>query len=748
MSTEFSFDSPDFEFDFEKEINKIAPEPAAPLYIEVSLDGQTQVIMDSSSAYPAGIELSNLLSDYAVLKGGMSGRLEEIKTINAEIEELRRSVTAQIRLLDEKKQDIEASLFDARRKQRELERQIQSAENRLRQALENERIKKEYQDSSVAFDKLTAGFRWREFALQHQIEGAKHLATAKRAILGDKMGLGKTLTSLIACDMLQAQKILVVVPDDVVSNFVREIQHWAPHRSVIMLGKQTKLARNMAIDLMRSLDSFIVVINYSAWRKDSSLLDRLVSLRFDTVIMDEAHTIKETTTNAYKGCAQLVLAENSCPKCRGAIQKIHKSKDTITRLEEINIYNSSRDYWACIGKATPSPTVMDDAIASAIMSSGCGWNEIVDILAENSREFGDLRSVRNVFPMTGTPILNKPTDLFSMLSLVDPVHYSDKNRFNRTYCIQDSAGKWMFQYGGLDRLVKNLSGKYIARDRKTAGVTLPKQDIVVHSIEMDSTIYPGQAKVIKDLSRHAMVILSNGAKLPILYTIALITRKRQANVWPAGIELKDENGVVVFSVGDEIKESIKLDRICGKAESGLPGDYEGLIPDLTGNGDLTNGERIVVFSQFKTPLAELESRIKDAGISVVRFDGDTPEDIRNQVKVDFDRKYCDQIGYEPKWQVVLANYKTGGVGLNFTAATQMIILDEEWNPGKQEQAFNRIDRIGQTEETTVHILRLEKTIDNWMADLIDSKRDMIEGFETKIDLQASLLKAMQEGEMD
>lgn len=234
MSTEFNFDSPDFEFDFEKEINEIASEPAAPIYIEVPLDGQTQVIMDSSSAYSPGIELSNLLSDYAILKDGMSGRLEEIKAINIEIEELRRSVTAQIRLLDIKKQDIETSLFDARRKQRELERQIQSAENRLRQALENERIKKEYQDSSVAFDKLTAGFRWREFALQHQIEGAKHLATAKRAILGDKMGLGKTLTSLIACDMLQAQKILVVVPDDVVSNFVREIQHWAPHPDDIM----------------------------------------------------------------------------------------------------------------------------------------------------------------------------------------------------------------------------------------------------------------------------------------------------------------------------------------------------------------------------------------------------------------------------------------------------------------------------------------------------------------------------------
>ena len=94
---------------------------------------------------------------------------------------------------------------------------------------------------------------------------------------------------------------------------------------------------------------------------------------------------------------------------------------------------------------------------------------------------------------------------------------------------------------------------------------------------------------------------------------------------------------------------------------------------------------------------------------------------------------------------MLCNYKTGGVGLNFTGATQMIILDEEWNAGKSDQAFNRIDRIGQTEETTVHILRLEKTIDEWMAKLIESKRDMVEGFENKADLQAELLKALQEG---
>ena len=152
-----------------------------------------------------------------------------------------------------------------------------------------------------------------------------------------------------------------------------------------------------------------------------------------------------------------------------------------------------------------------------------------------------------------------------------------------------------------------------------------------------------------------------------------------------------------------------------------------------------------MFSQFKGPLKELERRMNNAGISCVRFDGDTPEDLRNEVKRDFDRKYAEEIDY--KWQVVLCNYKTGGVGLNFTAATQMIIIDEEWNVGKNEQAYARIDRMGQTEETTVHILRLSNTVDSWMAALIENKRNMVEGFESSAEMQAELFRKMQNGEI-
>lgn len=716
--------------------------------IRVPLDGDMITIQSSSLAFPHGETINSLHEEISIYTANMQARRNRLLEIANEIEQLKKGIATRIQELSEERIKIDESLFDERRRKRELERQLGIAEALLRQALDTEKMRARLKQDSAKFDKLTMGAYWREFAFEHQIEGAKMIASGERVVLADKMGLGKTLTSLIACDMMQSKKILIVAPDDVASNFMRECAQWAPHRTIVMMARQPKGARNMALALLKDLSEFCVVINYSAWRKDSSLLHKLTQLRFDTMIMDEAHTIKETTTSAYKGCAILALAENSCPSCRGAIQKINTSKEIIDAIYPSTRY--SKDYYVCVGNGATTTAAIASGMSRTLSQHGCGWNQILDLQQEITREYGSLRSVKRIIPMTGTPILNKPVDLFAILSLVDPLNFNDKHKFNDTYCNRDYSGKWKFKDGGLLRLVTNIAGKYLSRDQKTAGVVLPKHTEIIHSIEMDPILYPQQAKVIKDLSKHAMIVLQGAGeqevKVPILYIISLITRKRQANVWPAGIELKDPDGVVTYSVGDEVRESIKLDRIILPANRSESGEAEGLIPDMVGEGFIS-GDRIVVFSQFKTPLIELENRLATAGISTVRFDGDTPSNIREQVKVDFDRKYCEQEGYIPKWQVVLCNYRTGGVGLNFTAATQAIFLDEEWNPGKADQAANRISRIGQTQETMVHILRIERTIDDWMAALNTQKANLIEGFETEVDLQEVLFKALGDEEM-
>lgn len=654
-------------------------------------------------------------------------RVEEVKQALAPLDEKRKNITQQMdtireemqRKLDELaeiRRQIDVEQYDLRRALREANQEVLNALRALERALEAAKFRKEYQDASGRFDELIVNMPWREKAMPHQIEGAKQIAMTGRAILGDKMGLGKSLTSLAAADMLMVDRLLIIVPDDVVSNFVREVRHWAPHRSVVMLGKQPKAVRSMAVEVLKKSDQYTVVLNYSAWRKDKNLLEQLKSLRFQMAILDEAHTIKNVSTSAYKGCKEVVLASNSCPECGSEVRQRHISADFLTRE---GIYTGQRDFYECLR---------------------CEWDELDDRRDQVKRDAGYMRSIKYVVPMTGTVILNKPTDLFALLSLVQPEVYTSERQFIYDYCMQDWDGKIKFKPGGMDALTKRLAGRYIARDRKSAGVVLPKQEIQFHNIEITPEEYPQQYRVIQQLTKHAMIMLDSGKQLPILHVIALITRKRQANVLPAGIQLKDEEGNVVFNVGDDVRESIKLDRLCD-----LNG--EGMIPDFTEQGNMELGERVVVFSQFKEPLKELESRLNAAGISVVRFDGDTPEWQRDEVRIDFDRKHCEAPGYEPKWQVVLCNYKTGGVGLNFTAATQIVILDEEWNPGKNEQAYGRVDRIGQTEESTVHILQLERTVDTWMRALNEEKQEMISGFETSAKLQDMLKDGLAGGDM-
>lgn len=587
------------------------------------------------------------------------------------------------RVIDDKAWKIKKQLSD-------LEESIQQQERNAAVAEKNEQARREFLRLSTQFDDALSAFKWGSLAKPYQIEGAKKLAIAKRAVLGDKRGLGKTLTAIATADLVGGRKILAIVPNDVMGNFLREVEFWAPHRSVHIIGGLPKIQRNALLEVFQKIEDIFLVVNYDAWRKDLSLLERLIKVQFDTVICDEAHIIKSMETMAYRGVDRIIKGVNKCPVCG-----------------DNNINTHSESY------APPSCYT-------------CGFEQV---------DFGDFCSVKNFYPMTGTPILNKPQDIFPLLHLVNPVVFRDSRAFLNTFCEQDKyTGKWRFFPGGEERLATKISGMYVARDRYQAGVDIPKQSIQIYELELNAETHPEQYKAYRILAEKSALVLDDllateegerETAVAVMHQIALITRQRQMSVWPNGIKfIHPKTKQVLFEC--DVQESVKLDRIINRMG-------EGLVPELVNDEQ----ERVVVFSQFKQPLIELERRIQAAGISVVRYDGSTSRELANEIQIDFDRKY--QSPDKPyKWDVVLANYKKGGVGLNLNAATQMIILDEEWNPGKVDQAYGRIDRLGQSEETTVHLLRTKKTVDMWMSQLIEQKAQMIAGFETHTDLQQAL----------
>lgn len=576
-------------------------------------------------------------------------------------------------------------------------------------------IDRRHLEEAAEFDRITQMHTWREFAFDHQISGAKRLASARRGILGDKRGLGKSLTSLIWADMIGAKKLLIFAPKDVLDNFKREINHWTPHRHVAILGGMPKIQREMFLKMLAGEEQFLILVNYEAWRKDASLIELIKQLKADTIIIDEAHNIKEKRTSAYKGIREIVYADNACDFCGG------------------------------------DPETYKTTWGFSIRCSVC---------LHEPQSAGDFCSVKNILPMTGTAILNKPQDLWTLLNLVDRNLFPTESAFLHDYCMNDMyTGRWRFRTGGEEALIKKLGSRFVKRTKESAGVQTKEQVIVPHHIEFDKALYPDQWRVMKQIAEFGAIKMAEDVKLDVVGILPELMRRRQALTWPQGIKIWETDPQTMQKTGRVLyeapaTESIKMDKAMDIAQEIINEDED----------------RLVVFSQFKEALKEFEKRFQRLGISVIRYDGDISDSRAQQAQLDFDGKTaanhpkhtscnsecknwiadqpitmqtCD--GYQ--WQVILCHYKKGGVGLNLNAARQMVILDREWNPGKEDQAFGRIDRMDNTKDSIVHTIHVSHTIDAFMDQLQEEKKKMIDGFEQQNDTLERLVNALKDGDL-
>jgi SNF2 family DNA or RNA helicase len=118
------------------------------------------------------------------------------------------------------------------------------------------------------------------------------------------------------------------------------------------------------------------------------------------------------------------------------------------------------------------------------------------------------------------------------------------------------------------------------------------------------------------------------------------------------------------------------------------------------------------------------------------------------VKTDFYKAKTPGAG---QYDILLAQYRSGGTGLNLTAAVVSHELDFEWSPGKQTQARARTYRMGQAEQTQVYRYVVRGTVDVWMLNLLESKQQMMGEFHgaMKSDSEAlsELLAMIESGEI-
>ncbi|XP_010424229.2 PREDICTED: putative SWI/SNF-related matrix-associated actin-dependent regulator of chromatin subfamily A member 3-like 2 [Camelina sativa] len=149
----------------------------------------------------------------------------------------------------------------------------------------------------------------------------------------------------------------------------------------------------------------------------------------------------------------------------------------------------------------------------------------------------------------------------------------------------------------------------------------------------------------------------------------------------------------------------------------------------------SSGSKSILFSQWTAFLDLLQIPLSRNNISFVRLDGTLNQQQREKVLKEFSE--------DASIMVMLMSLKAGGVGINLTAASNAFVMDPWWNPAVEEQAVMRIHRIGQTKEVKIRRFIIKGTVEERMEAVQARKQRMISGALTDQEVRSARIEELK-----
>ena len=422
----------------------------------------------------------------------------------------------------------------------------------------------------------------------HQVEGVTFLLGRRRAILADDMGLGKTRQAIVALSETETTgPYLVICPASVKHNWAREIDAVYPNVDVAIVGP----------DDPPSLDwSGWVIVNYDLLKKH---LDRLVTFDWTGMVFDEAHYLKNHTSQRSKYGRQLVGA----------------ARDPV------------------------------------------------------------------VYALTGTPLTNRPRDLFPLLQLSNHPMGRSFLSFAKRYCdaYQNGYGWVTDGASNLEDLTIQLRGVMLRRNKNEV-LDLPPKLRTYLDVEVPE-------KTAKKETEKAFELL-------------LLGRRAQQH-GRESISHPGSDRARLIAMLTTLRRKLAV----AKTETTI---------EFIQNA-LDQGEKVLVFSCFDEPLQRIHAHFGEASVLLT---GATPAGKRQGV--------VDRFQEDEDVRVFTANIQAGGVGVNLTAARQVVFNDLDWVPANHWQAEDRAYRIGQTGAVQVSYMVAQGTIDAFVQTVLEAKSALVD----------------------
>lgn len=554
----------------------------------------------------------------------------------------------------------------------------------------------------------------------YQTEGVRFLSARRgKGILGDDMGLGKTIQLLAYAREIgvgsEGARALFVAPASVRINWAREARKWIdlPPDQIFVCGVKSTRRNKLPFQASKApmpipAGVAVVVINYDilkAW------LPHLVAARFDLVGFDEAQAIKNSKSARSKMARYLVHGIRSMyvlgqwlpkdwrlqatpPAVMGDAgglelqrtrppqddEEVEAEHDPIVVTERIPILGAS---------IFTDPEVAQDALDKA--------RKIDPRVPQLDLSYP---GVPRRIPTTGTPIENRPPDLWHLLHIVDPDAWRGEHggykaftgRYHGGY--HDRFGNWKLgpRATNTAELHRRLMGTYLCRRRKVDVLKdLPPKTVNRILLEVSST----ELRPYHDLEDEIQRIREDYERQKTRAKAAADNPDLQDEIWEEARRL----------LGLALGKSAQLRQTLGVCKVPAVVRWMQQLVDAE--------EPIVVFAYHKDVQQALIAACKEKKLRVGHILA-ADNAMARQGAID-----AFQAG---QLDAIVCSIKAAGAGVTLHRASHTLHVERDWNPGQNDQAEDRTHRIGQLRPCFSWYLDVPGTFDDSMEQLCDGKK--------------------------
>jgi SWI/SNF-related matrix-associated actin-dependent regulator 1 of chromatin subfamily A len=468
---------------------------------------------------------------------------------------------------------------------------------------------------------------------QAQKDGIQFLLQNKKCILADNMGTGKTLQSIIAAMETKCEKILIICPASLKSTWKREISIYNdPSTVAIINGSEWKKSEKYTI------------INYD-------ILDNFYKIPTDIVYEEK---IMEDGTK--QKVPVMVKSSNGTlvPKTRKSLKK-----DKIKQcLKQSPLF---LEHFDCV--------IIDEAHKLSNNTS-IRYKVISDFIKRSNPQY--------VFLLTGTPLTNRPMNLYHILKLIDAEVTRDYQYYVKRYCdgekIKLKTGKEITLSGGatnLDELKEKIKHVYIRR-------------------------------LLSD-----MTDMVNKSIVTRYYDLTATQMQRYEELWDEYVLAQQEQGNDDSEDYRQLVEGILVRQYLAKE----------MIPNTIQLVDekLEDDEKVLIICTFTEEINELK---KYYGDKCVVYDGKMTLKQKDKAEYEFMNN--------PKVKVFIGQIVACSVGLTLTAAHTLVFNSYSFSNAENKQAEDRIYRINQTNDVTCIYQLFNDSISQRMFDLVVRKQRIMD----------------------